>query len=70
MKTEELLRREAEYRVIREAFETYHLDVVAARAAQAQDSAAEAPGISGHSIRCLTRPTKHSPARTPPCGAS
>ena len=51
MKTEELLRREAEYRVIREALGTYHVDLVAARAAQAQAPAAEASGMTGRSIR-------------------
>jgi hypothetical protein len=61
MKTEEILSREAEYRVIREALGTYHLDLVTAWAAQARGPAAEGSGIAGHSIRLPDEADEASP---------
>ncbi len=51
MKTEEVLRREGEYRAVREALGTYHVDVVAMRPAPARPPAAEgasAPARHAH----------------------
>jgi hypothetical protein len=52
MKTEEVLRREGEYRAVREALGTYHVDVVAMRSAsvcQLPAEGAPAPGDTLHS---------------------
>jgi hypothetical protein len=51
MKTEELMRREAEYRVVREALGTYHLDVAAARLGPARPGASRGLGGAADTIR-------------------
>jgi len=49
MSTEEILRRQAEYRVVREALGTYLVDVVAGRPPARPLSPAGAPSLAGES---------------------
>jgi len=50
VKTEEILRREAEYRVIREALGTYHVDLVAALPAPVRPPNSMECGAAGDSM--------------------
>jgi len=51
MKTEEVLRRAGEYRAVREALGTYHVDVVAVSSATARRPGAEGGPGSGETPR-------------------
>jgi hypothetical protein len=60
MKTEELLRRAGEYRAVREALGTYHVDVVAMRYAPVGHPPAEGDSAPGDTL--------HSPPAADACG--
>ncbi len=51
MKTEEVLRREGEYRAVREALGIYHVDVVAMRSAPVRRLPDEGDGAQGDTLR-------------------